>query len=239
MNQSRYCAIGICVLLTSWLASCSSTPSSRLYLLEPMVAQPSKTLSGLTIAVARVTLPEYLKRDEILSREQQFRVTAAGFDRWAEPLDFNIGSVLAENLARLIPTDRVFAYPWDTMLKADYNVRLRILDFSISPDARIVLNTSWIIFDGSNIPLKVGKTGYRVALGDDDGDGNVIGTVGAMSHAVEQLSRDIATAIESLDKVFSDPVSAAQMGRLSSFIEKRLSMHRQSGGSLLSYQPVP
>jgi uncharacterized lipoprotein YmbA len=193
MNQSRCYAMAICLLLSS----CSTTPSSRLYLLEPMVAQPSKALSGLTITVARVTLPEYLKRDEILSREEPFRVTAAGFDRWAEPLDFNIGSVLAENLASLIPTDRVFSYPWDTMLKADYNVRLRILDFSISPDARIALNTSWIIFDGSNTPLKVSKTGYRVALGDNDND--VIGTVGAMSHAVEQLSHDIATAIKDLE----------------------------------------
>lgn len=194
MNKFRYYSNVIFALLAGLLASCSSTPPSRLYLLEPMVTEQSESMSELTVAVARVVLPEYLKRDEILTREQRFRVTVADFDRWAEPLDFNIGSVVAENLSLLIPTDRVLAYPWDTIIKADYNVRLRILDFSISPGGGVELNAAWIIFDGSNVSLKVGKTGYRVA----PIDGNIIATVEAMSRALEQLSQDIATSIINL-----------------------------------------
>ena len=104
-----------------------------------MVTQHSKSSSELTIAIARVILPEYLKRDEILTREQRFRVNAASFDRWAEPLDYNIGDVLAENLSLLIRSDRVVAYPWDTTLKADYTVRLRVITFNTSSTGEIEL----------------------------------------------------------------------------------------------------
>ena len=64
------------------------------------------------IILGPVTLPEYHSRKGILVREQQFKVSISEFDRWAEPLDQNIISVIAENISSPIHSDHVFNYRW-------------------------------------------------------------------------------------------------------------------------------
>jgi uncharacterized lipoprotein YmbA len=224
----------VCMLMTGLQTGCSSSPPSRLYLLEPMIAEPAGSGTELTVAIARVTLPEHLKREEILTQDQRYRINTAGFDRWAEPLDYNIGSVLAENLSLLIPGGRVIAYPWDTALSADYSVHLRVISFNAAPSGNIELSTSWVIFDPASTPLRVGETRYQVT----PKTGDMIATVAAMSRAVERLSQDMAVAIKSLDNASNGRVSVAQMDLPGSFLEKHLAMHRQSVRSFVSYQPL-
>ncbi|TDJ74626.1 MAG: hypothetical protein E2O38_01100 [Proteobacteria bacterium] len=52
-----------------------------------------------------MTLAEHLTRKEILSRDRRYEVSGAALDRWSEPLESNITSVLAENLSDLITPD--------------------------------------------------------------------------------------------------------------------------------------
>ena len=51
------------------------------------------------------------------------------FDRWAEPLQDNFARVLAENLARLIPTDQVLLHAWPRSATLDYQVTVDVLHF--------------------------------------------------------------------------------------------------------------
>jgi len=54
-----------------------------------------------------VTLAEHLTGKEILSRDRRYEVSGAALDRWPEPLESNITSVLAENLSALIAPDTI------------------------------------------------------------------------------------------------------------------------------------
>ncbi len=112
-------------------------------------------------------------------------------DRWAEPLGENITSALAENLSELFPSDQVHAYPWDTAHNLDYTVRVRVISFGARPGGEIVLSTSWMIHNADDMPVKYMKTRYSAPQRGED----MVALIAAMNQTIEQLSRDIASAL--------------------------------------------
>jgi len=148
---------------------------------------------GLTITVGPVTLPAHLDHKGIVTHDERYRVNAAQFDRWAEPLDHNITRALCENLSLLIPSNQVIAYPLRTPHDVDYSVQIRIIAFGSNPDGQVELNVAWMIHDAADTPIRLEKSRYSVPRRGTD----VVDLVAAMSQAIEQLSRDIAGAITS------------------------------------------
>ncbi len=192
MNKPTLRTVVVSTLLVGTLNACSTSPAPRLYIIEPISASANRQVDeNLTIAVGTVTLPAHLDRKEIVTRYDRYRVNSAEFDRWAEPLDDNITSVLVENLSVLVPSDQVIAYPWDTVYDFDYTVRVRIITFGTNPGGEIVLSASWMIHNATDVPVKYMKTRYTAPQRDDD----ALAVVAAMSQTIEQLSRDIATAL--------------------------------------------
>ena len=171
------------------LTGCATSPSARLYVIEPMVISDRESVeSDLIIVVGPISLTEQLNRKEILTRDHRYRATVAEFDRWAEPLDDNIAAVIAENLSALVPTDLVMAYPWEHSGPVDYTVRVQIHRFGKAPGGEVVLSTSWTIVDSDNALIKLKRDSYIEPLVGND----VVATVAAMSRSLERLSRDMA-----------------------------------------------
>ncbi len=145
--------------------------------------------TDLTIAVGPVTLPERLRRNEIIHRAEPFKVTVEEFDRWAESLEANVTSTLAENLSTMVPTERVIVYPWEMSSLADYSVRARFLEFGPSASGDVVLSAVWAVSStGGTRIVALRKSVFREPRAGDD----VLATVSAMSRALGQLSRQIA-----------------------------------------------
>lgn len=192
MYKPKPITVAVIALLIGTLTACSTSPAPRFYIIEPTSKSAGmQTNKDLIIAVGQVKLPAHLNRKEIVTYDQRNRVNLAEFDRWAEPLNENITSVLAENLSELIPSDQVHAYPWDVAHNFDYTVWVRVITFGESPDGEIVLSTSWMIHNASDMPVKYMKTRYSAARQGDD----MVALVAAMSQTIEQLSHDIATAL--------------------------------------------
>lgn len=179
------------VLLLAALAGCGTSPSSRLYMLEPMSVTTTISAGGPTIAIRPIGLPEHLNRKEIVTRNELYRVHAAEFDRWAEPLDDSIAAVLAENLSILVPSENVITYPWDNARDVDFTISVRVLSFAVAADGEVALGATWMISGDGEKPLRRDKTRYSERRYGDE----VVATVAAMSRALEQLSRDIAAAL--------------------------------------------
>ena len=192
MRKSMLTSGLLAVLAFSPIMGCSSSPLVRLYLLEPITESADATAAkSLTIAVRYVHLAEHLNRNEILTRDAPYRVSAAEYDRWAEPLDDNIAAVLAENLSLLVPTDSVHTHPGDAAYQADYVVRVHVLKFGTQPGNEVVLWADWVIEDSSGSRVKHLKSRYSEYRRDSE----MVSIVEALSRNVEQLSRDIADAI--------------------------------------------
>ncbi len=191
MKKSTLISGALGVLTLTLLSGCSSSPPVHLYLLEPIaVSERAGETKALTIAVGPVELAEHLNRDEILTRDEPYRVNAAEFDRWAEPLDHNIAAVLAENLSLLLAAN-VHTYPRETGYQADYSVRVHILRFGTQPNNEVVLSADWMIRNSSGNSIKHLRSRYSERRQDSE----MVSMVRALSRNVEQLSRDIARAI--------------------------------------------
>src|SRR5262245_24922482 len=109
------------------LSGClGSTPPTQFYVLPPLTggdtAAPTAGQRAPTLGVGPVTVPPYLDRPQIVTRASRVKLALADFEQWAGPLPDTIARVLAENLALLIPTDRVVLFPWPRTIEPDAQV---------------------------------------------------------------------------------------------------------------------
>ena len=187
--------LAVLAALIAALHGCGSTPNPKLYLLESIgnVASTADS-TGPTYLVGPVIVAEHLNRPEIVNRDTRYRVTVDPLERWAEPLDAAVLSVLAENLAVLLETERVLLYPWTFTDVADYVVRANIHDFGPTSASEVILDVSWMIGDGKGKVYVLRRANYAAARHSADS----AATVAAMSRALEDMSRDIADTIEGL-----------------------------------------
>ena len=130
-------------------------------------------------------------------RASQNKVNLDEFHQWAGSLKANFSWVLAENLSTMIPTNRVTLFPWKRSARIDYQVTVHVNRFDVSGNGTASLVARWSLLRAEGQQLiqerksRISKTG--------SGPGYE-GKVSAMSMALEALSREIATTLNSVSK---------------------------------------
>lgn len=174
---------------------------SKFFVLSPAVAAANSVAptglaasSRLTIGLGPVKLPEYLDRDEVVTRVGPNRLELSGKDLWAEPLANNFKQVIAQDLTQSLGTSSITFYPWFGITHVDYQVRIDVYRFETDSSASARLVAHWQVLDGS------GKLLYA-----DDSDLSEPARPGepvaaALSRTVNGLARQIASAIQSLSR---------------------------------------
>jgi uncharacterized lipoprotein YmbA len=180
---------GLCLL-----AGCGVSPPAKFYILTPVEehATQSAGVPGPALGIGPVSFPPYLDRPEIVHRSGANQLHLAGSHRWGEPLKATFSRTLAENLAIMLPTERIARYPWPRSTGVDYQVSVDVSRFDADAGGTVVLAVSWEVSrprDGT--VLSRHKTAYRESAGGLD----YAAIVAAQSRAVAQLSRAIAAAI--------------------------------------------
>lgn len=175
------------------LSGCAGGPSSRFYTLTPLDQQEIKpaspeAASSVSLRIAPVEIPDYLDRPQIVTRDGKNELQLAEFDRWAGSLRENIAAVLAENLTLLLGTDRIFTYPRVRAEKTDYLLALKILRLDCTPGDRVLLKAQWTIYAGQEMAGATRMATFTEPLPD----GRYETLVAAVSHALGQVSREIA-----------------------------------------------
>ncbi len=103
------------VLAMAALGGCGTSPATRFCVLTPIAengAGPSPVSGAITIGVRSVVLPDELDRPQIVTRTGANTVHLAEFDRWSASLRDSVMRVIGDDLAALLPGDRVAVYPW-------------------------------------------------------------------------------------------------------------------------------
>ncbi len=151
--------------------------------------------SGLKLGLGPLALPAYLDRPQIVRRVSPSRLEVSENDRWGEPLAQGFARVVATNLSRLLETDDVFLYPWRANTKLDYTIEIDVIRFEPSAVGSAECFARWIVRDGSTKRALVARethlTRHAVATTTEV-------LVGALSELLADLSREIASGIESL-----------------------------------------
>jgi uncharacterized lipoprotein YmbA len=191
-------ALALLVLL---FVGCRSTPPpTTFYTLTTVTkaetaGQSLAPKGDLAIGIGPVQLPGYLDRPQIITRTAPDRLTLSEFNRWGGPLQQDFPRVLAENVAALLGTDRVLAYPWGDRLDPAYRVALDVQQFDGALGGVAVLKVTWIVTGREGkTPLAVRKADIQEPVSGNDYDA----LVSAQSRAVAALSREIAEQIRRL-----------------------------------------
>jgi uncharacterized lipoprotein YmbA len=175
---------------------CAISKPSRYYLLSALSpTQSAKQDQAVSVGIGPIEFPEYLDRPQIVTRGSRNRLYLGEFDRWAEPLEKNFARVLAENLSALLSTDDIVQYPWKRTARVDYQIIVKVYRFDATLGGDTVLHARWTVSDGDGQTV-VPPQASRIAVPAASADYEAI--VQAASRALEQLSRQIATAIQAI-----------------------------------------
>ncbi len=126
------------VLIALLIAGCGSTPRSNYYMLSAE-AGGTPGMSGPSIGVGPITVPDYLKRKEMVLNRDANRLELAEYDRWAETLDAGILRVTALNLASLLETQQVQRFPWRRKAVPDFGISIAVVEFSVKGTSALLV----------------------------------------------------------------------------------------------------
>ena len=191
-TRPRHVGLLALLALSCILAACAESQPSRFYMLSSLPpAEATGSGKPLSVGVGPISMPEYLNRPQIVTREGETKLALAEFDRWGEPLGDLFSKVVAANLSSLLQTERVYSLPRRRTASLDYQVEIDIYRFDADQLGLIYLTARWSLYGkGGKKLLKTGTTSLTEQAGrspDALADG--------MSRVVERFSRGIASEI--------------------------------------------
>ena len=188
----------ILVMGLFFLGGClGRSQSPRFYTLSPLtenkaMAKSDTPARDTRIGIGPIKLADYLDQSKLVTRNGDNRLVKAEFDLWAGALKDNLTNVLAENIGLLVPTERIYIYPWRLSEPMDYQIILDVVRFDgdLGKDAWLVAR--WSIVGGKDREvLEVGRSSIREPVTGSDYDALVT----AQSRALAKLSHEIVEAI--------------------------------------------
>lgn len=185
------------ILVTAVLgAGClgGGSAPTRLYVLAPVETPALPASEALSVGVGPVHVAGYLERPQIVTRRDADRIDLSDFDQWGEPLRDGISRVLAEDLARQMPSARIAVFPWRSLEGFRYRVTVSVMRLDGPAGGDLVLEARWYVLDGAGKEVALKTT----RLVEPTGGPGYSATVSAMSRALAALSRDIAQALAAL-----------------------------------------
>ena len=171
--------------------------SPRFYTLSPLIEDKAMAKSDTPardtrIGIGPIKLADYLDHSKLVTRSGDNRLVKAEFDLWAGAFKDNLTNVLAENIGLLVPTERIYLYPWRLSEPMDYQIILDVVRFDgdLGKDAWLVAR--WSIIGGKEKEvLEVGRSSIREPVNGSGYDALVT----AQSRALAKLSHEIVEAI--------------------------------------------
>jgi uncharacterized lipoprotein YmbA len=198
-NASR---LTVLVLGAGLLASagCAETQPTNFYILSSLPPSAAASLGAdsgkLSLGVGPVALPDYLDRPQVVALASSNKLQLAVFHHWAEPLQDNFSRVLAENLSILLGTDRVAKLPQRRTTAINYQVTVEVIRFDADLDGTAYLTARWTILGKDGKKSLVMRKSSFIETSAAKGDPEAV--VAAMSRTVGDLSREIASTLQTL-----------------------------------------
>ncbi len=195
----RLAAIALGVVLM-FIGGCAGTRPAKFYTLTSIEVSDTQRQvetgnGGVAVGIGPIRFPDYLERQQIVTRSSRNQLEVAEFHRWAGSLKEDFSRVLAENLSVLLSTDRIALFPWKSTTLIDYRVTIDVIRFEGSIGGDVTLKTRWTILGGGERKVLMAKKSNLTESVEGD---NYDGLVSAKSNALESLSREIARAIHTI-----------------------------------------
>lgn len=142
----------------------------------------------LSIGLGPITIPRYLDRPEVVTRVSETQLSVSDTNRWAEPLETSVSSVLRQDLSSRLATAQIIPLPWSREQQIDYRVKVNFHNLECTAAGDAVVEASWTIQKGADGPtVQSGSTRFTTPAGKDERSAS-----SALSRGVAQVSSEIA-----------------------------------------------
>ena len=189
--KSRSVAIAIAIGTLSVTAGCASSPQPNYYLLKAPTKETNLELrAGPTVLLQSVTLPDHLKRSEVIFDPSGNTIAFSTLDRWAEPLERNISDVIVSVLGGRFGAANVFDRRAGFTSRPDIVVRLDVGQMAVSDDSA-TLSASWELSTKGDEKPQLFSYQSRTPVSGFDASSKV----GAIEQAIVSLAMEIETSV--------------------------------------------
>jgi uncharacterized lipoprotein YmbA len=192
--MKKYTSILVCCMACAVIMGCASTAPSRFYTLSPASIQTASPQAQCSVSVGPISLPALVDRRQIVLRTGPNQVFIDEFDRWASPLNGEIGRVVVENLVSLLGTMQITMYN-QPAAGVQYRAVIDILRFDSELGKAATLDALWTVSSVKDGRSYRGRTTITEAT---KGEGYP-DLVAAHSIALGKMSADIAKKIQEMD----------------------------------------
>ena len=198
IDKSRIMRIACLTLVVGvmMLTACGGrTPPAKFYTLQPVEqSSAGKSLPlDVALAVGPVAIPAALDRTEIVTRKAGNEVSFSEYHRWAGPLEADIASVMAQNIATQLETERVTPFTQENIFyQPTHRVVININRYDSQPAKEFLIDATWSIKDiKNNKLLLIRNSTIRESLASAEYEE----LVAAQSKALAAMSQEIAAAL--------------------------------------------
>ena len=198
MTEKTFQTCGKLLALTIGLAlvtACGSSPPTRYYQLEERVSQTDNSSSStLSVRVGPLYIARYLQQPNIVTRQDDYQVEVAEFDRWVEPLEQSIGRILTTNLSDTLSSNWVheFGVGNDAIERFDYQVLVTITRFDANANDTATLTAQWNLVTPQSSVTVLAK---RTVLTQPVASSSYSSQAAALSDLISELAKEIADNI--------------------------------------------
>ena len=196
--QNVTAAIFIALVVLAVAGCRSSTTPVEFYTLSPMpVVSEADKIAGLgdniAVGVGPLQIPKIIDRPQIITRIGPNKINVDEFHRWAGSVYEDFLRAVTMNLAALLQSGLVLAYPWEEFFEPDYRIYMEVHQFDGRLGQYAQLDITWTITgrDARQI-LLVHKSLIKEPAQGDDFDA----FVAAKNRILAKLSRQIARGIK-------------------------------------------
>ncbi len=179
------------LFLFALLSSCASSQKTDFYQLQEAT---NRTLVGVekgsVIGIGPISLPEYINRPQIITRDSKHHFNVSEFNRWIEPVDDSIGRLLVISFANNLNSNRVYWLPRsERQFPLDLRIAIDIGRFDGQLGKQVVLETRWTIFDRQDKPLLTKISLLKESVDGQSYDALVIAMNKSLQHLVNEISQ--------------------------------------------------
>jgi uncharacterized protein len=191
----------ILVITAIFLGGCRSQ-SPRFYTLsslqeDQVISKRKSPAQNAVVGIGPVKLADYLDQSMLVTRTSDNQAVKAEFDRWVGSFKDNFINVMTDNIGLLLPTERIYLYPWRVSEPIDYQVVMDIVRCDGRLGEAVWLEVRWSILKGPEKKLlKTNRSSIREPVSGAD----YAALVAAQSRAIAKLSQEIVEAIQGAGK---------------------------------------
>lgn len=188
------------------LTGCAAGTPTAFYTLNSTISPHGTASDCCSVAVGPVWIPGEVDRPQFVLTQNANLVSIDEYHRWAAPLQASIQRVVADDLAHLLGSPSVSLYPDGLSLDAAYRVEIQVLHFDSVAGRAATQEALWKLQRTKDGVTRSGRSRVEEPVGASSADA----LAAAHSRALGALSKDIASALQALDRLPLPPVSATR-----------------------------